>query len=128
MAQTQGHVAWCGDTEKRAGEHRVTGVCLYLAHLCPGRGDRHKTRGLHTGKVTGSDEPKSTLKKGYDFQSLLTLFSPISKEKAIVLPNEPEEIDSLFSGSRATTAMRHTISGLDDFELICLLVVQATAT
>ncbi len=55
----------------------------------------HKTRGLHTGKVTGSDGPKSTLKKGYDFQSLLTLFSPISKEKAIVLPNEPEEIDIL---------------------------------
>jgi hypothetical protein len=54
-----------------------------------------KTRGLHTGKVTGSDGPKSTLKKGYDFQSLLTLFSPISKEKAAVLPNEPEEIDIL---------------------------------
>ncbi len=54
-----------------------------------------KTRGLHTGKVTGSDGPKSTLKKGYDFQSLLTLFSPISKEKAAVLPNESEEIDIL---------------------------------
>ncbi len=54
-----------------------------------------KTRGLHTGKVTGSDGPKSTLKKGYDFQSLLTLFSPISKEKAAVLPNEPDEIDIL---------------------------------
>ncbi|MEJ1342701.1 MAG: SNF2-related protein [Candidatus Sedimenticola sp. (ex Thyasira tokunagai)] len=54
-----------------------------------------KTRGLHTGKVTGSDGPKSTLNKGYDFQSLLTLFSPISKEKAMVLPNEPDEIDML---------------------------------
>jgi len=54
-----------------------------------------KTRGLHTGKVTGSDGPKSTLKKGYDFQSLLTLFSPISKEKAAVLPDEPDEIDIL---------------------------------
>jgi hypothetical protein len=39
--------------------------------------------GLHTGKVTGSDAPKTTLKKSYDFQSLLTLFSPRSKEKAI---------------------------------------------
>ncbi|EDT05619.1 helicase domain protein [Burkholderia ambifaria IOP40-10] len=50
---------------------------------------------LHTGKVTGSDRPKSTLPKAYDFQELLTLFSPRSKEKAIVLPNEPAEIDVL---------------------------------
>ena len=54
-----------------------------------------KTKGLHTGKVTGKDAPKSTLKKGYDFQSLLTLFSPIAKEKALILPNEPAEIDLL---------------------------------
>jgi len=40
------------------------------------------TQGLHTGKVTGKDAPKSTLKKSYDFQSLLTLFSPRAKEKA----------------------------------------------
>ncbi len=52
-------------------------------------------RGLHVGKVTGSDAPKSTLRKGYDFQSLLTLFSPRSKEKAIVLPDEPSELDIL---------------------------------
>ena len=50
---------------------------------------------LHTGKVTGSDSPKSTLKQNYDFQSLLTLFSPRSKEKAAILPNEPCEIDIL---------------------------------
>lgn len=50
---------------------------------------------LHTAKVTGKDAPKSTLKKGYDFQELLTLFSPLAKEKAIVLPNEPAEIDLL---------------------------------
>ncbi len=52
-------------------------------------------RGLHVGKVTGSDAPKSTLRKGYDFQSLLTLFSPRSKEKAIALPDEPSELDIL---------------------------------
>ena len=57
--------------------------------------DLLKTKGLHTGKVTGKDTPKSTLKKGYDFQSLLTLFSPVAKEKALVLPNEPGEIDLL---------------------------------
>ena len=50
---------------------------------------------LHTGKVTGADSPKSTLKKSYDFQSLLTLFSPRSKEKAAVLPGELNEIDLL---------------------------------
>jgi len=51
--------------------------------------------GLHVGKVTGSDAPKTTLKKSYDFQSVLTLFSPRSKEKDIVLPNEPGELDIL---------------------------------
>lgn len=50
---------------------------------------------LHTSKVTGSDRPKSTLPKAYDFQELLTLFSPRSKEKATVLPDEPVEIDLL---------------------------------
>lgn len=54
-----------------------------------------KEKRLHTGKVTGTDRPKSTLKKSYDFQSLLTLFSPRSKEKAVILPNEPAEIDLL---------------------------------
>ncbi|MCA3168480.1 MAG: DEAD/DEAH box helicase family protein [Burkholderiales bacterium] len=53
------------------------------------------TQTLHSAKVTGKDSPKSTLKKGFDFQELLTLFSPRSKEKAIVLPNEPAEIDLL---------------------------------
>ncbi len=50
---------------------------------------------LHSAKVTGSDAPKSTLKKNYDFQELLTLFSPRSKEKTTVLPQELEEIDLL---------------------------------
>jgi hypothetical protein len=46
--------------------------------------------------VTGGNRrQKSTLKKNYDFQSLLTLFSPISKQKAAVLPKEPAEIDLL---------------------------------
>lgn len=62
------------------------------ANIAP---DMLKLRGLHTGKVTGSGGPKSTLKKNYDFQSVLTLFSPRSKEKAAVLPEEPAEIDIL---------------------------------
>lgn len=52
-------------------------------------------QGLHSAKVTGKGTPKSTLGKGYDFQELLTLFSPRSKEKAVVLPQEPAEIDLL---------------------------------
>ena len=50
---------------------------------------------LHTAIVTGSDGCKSTLKRRYDFQSLLTLFSPIAKEKALIMPQEPLEIDIL---------------------------------
>ena len=51
--------------------------------------------GLHVGKVTGSGTPNTTLGKTYDFQSVLTLFSPVSKEKDVVLPDEPGELDIL---------------------------------
>ncbi|ABM04217.1 helicase DEAD/DEAH box [Psychromonas ingrahamii 37] len=50
---------------------------------------------VHTGKVTGSSPIKTTINKNYDFQSVLTLFSPIAKEKAQVLPSETAEIDIL---------------------------------
>ncbi len=56
---------------------------------------------LHTAKVTGSGAPKSTLgtipgsRQSYDFQGLLTLFSPRSKEKAAIYPDDPREIDLL---------------------------------
>lgn len=52
-------------------------------------------RKLHTAIVTGSSTPKSTLNKSYDFQGLLTLFSPLSKEKAAILPRELGELDIL---------------------------------
>ncbi len=51
--------------------------------------------GLHVGKVTGSGTPKTTLGKPYDFQSVLTLFSPVSKDKNLVLPDESSELDIL---------------------------------
>ena len=57
--------------------------------------DLLESQGIHTGKVTGTSAPKSTLPKSHDFQSLLTLFSPRSKEKAAILPNERGEIDLL---------------------------------
>jgi hypothetical protein len=62
------------------------------ANLAP---DLQSQLQIHTGKVTGTGGPKSTLKKSYDFQELLTLFSPRSKEKALVLPQEPAEVDVL---------------------------------
>ncbi|SMF44155.1 helicase-related protein [Desulfovibrio gilichinskyi] len=51
--------------------------------------------GIHSGLVTGKNSPKNSLKKGYDFQSILTLFSPRSKEKDLIFPDEPGEIDLL---------------------------------
>jgi hypothetical protein len=54
------------------------------ANLAP---DLMAAHGLHTAKVTGKGAPKSTLKKNHDFRELLTLFSPRSKEKAVVLPS-----------------------------------------
>lgn len=62
------------------------------ANLAPALSAAHM---LHTAKVTGKGSPKSTVAKSYDFQELLTLFSPRSKDKSIVLPNEPAEIDIL---------------------------------
>ncbi|MCD1621164.1 SWF/SNF helicase family protein, partial [Salipiger manganoxidans] len=53
--------------------------------------------GVHTGIVTGTGNPKTTLGKPLDFQSVLTLFSPIAKEKDKILPNEPAELDILIA-------------------------------
>lgn len=54
-----------------------------------------KSRNLNTAKVTGSDAPKTTLKKSYDFQSILTLFSPKAKEKHLIMPDDENELDIL---------------------------------
>ncbi len=51
--------------------------------------------GLHAGLVTGSGAPKTTIGKPHDFHSVLTLFSPRSKEKDKILPDEPHELDIL---------------------------------
>lgn len=73
-----------------------TAEYLY-ANLAPGF---LASKGLHTARVTGQGNPKSTIKtarKGYDLQECLTLFSPKSKEKHLVLPDEPAEIDVLIA-------------------------------
>lgn len=53
--------------------------------------------GLNTALVSGDVEARSTLKlrEKLDFNKVLTLFSPISKEKATIYPNINEEIDVL---------------------------------
>ena len=63
-------------------------------HLAPMLQQRHN---LHTARVVGSYRPKSTLGRRMDYQDLLTLFSPVSKEKALLLPDEQSEIDLLIA-------------------------------
>jgi len=55
----------------------------------------YATNGMDLGLVTGSTRPKTTLGDGFDFQKLLTFFSPDSKEKSVIFPDEPGEIDLL---------------------------------
>lgn len=50
--------------------------------------------GVELGVVTGNSNA-TTLGKGFDFQKILTLFSPRSKDKALVMPKETREIDVL---------------------------------
>ena len=56
-------------------------------------------KGLHVAMVTGDVEARSTLKlrQKLDFNTVLTLFSPISKEKNLIFPNVTEEIDVLIA-------------------------------
>lgn len=57
--------------------------------------------GLHTALVSGDVEARSTLRlplrEKLDFNKVLTLFSPISKEKATVYPHITDEIDVLIA-------------------------------
>lgn len=54
--------------------------------------------GLNTAMVTGSIDGKTTIPKfKSDLNSVLTLFSPHSKEKSITMPNNNDEIDVLIA-------------------------------
>jgi hypothetical protein len=44
---------------------------------------------------------------------------------AIIEVKADKDLDTLFAG-RQTTALTDTIDGLDDFELVCFLVIQAS--
>jgi len=61
-------------------------------HLAPHLLKEHR---IHSAIVTGATSPRTTAGKGYDFQAVLTLFSPRSKEKALTMPNERGQIDIL---------------------------------
>lgn len=54
--------------------------------------------GLHTAVVSGTVEGKITLKGvKASLNNILTLFSPISKDKAVLMPNVRDEIDILIA-------------------------------
>ena len=46
--------------------------------------------------------------------------------KSMIEVKEERDLDSLFSGGH-TTALTHTIAGLDDFELLAFIVVRDPA-
>ncbi len=52
---------------------------------------------LHTAMVVGSDENKNTLGIKNNIHTILTCFSPMSKEKHLVMPHIKEEIDILIA-------------------------------
>jgi len=57
-----------------------------------------KEFGLDTAMVTGSIEGRSTIKKlRLDLNTVLTCFSPISKDKELLMPGNPAEIDILIA-------------------------------
>lgn len=52
--------------------------------------------GLDTAMITGTSDGKTTLKlKRTDFNTVLTLFSPQSKDKELLMPGNTDEIDIL---------------------------------
>lgn len=54
--------------------------------------------GLHSAMITGSDGNDVTVPKlQKDFHTILTCFSPVSKDKHLVMPEVNEEIDILFA-------------------------------
>lgn len=54
--------------------------------------------GLNTALITGSVDGRTTIPKfPCDLNSMLTCFSPASKEKTLVMPNNPNEIDILIA-------------------------------
>ena len=54
--------------------------------------------GLNTAMITGTTEGRTTVKlKRIDMNTILTLFSPLSKGKELLMPDNPAEIDILIA-------------------------------
>ena len=54
--------------------------------------------GLHTAMITGSVDGKTTAKlKNKDMNTVLTCFSPLSKDKKLLMPDDNTEIDILIA-------------------------------
>lgn len=51
--------------------------------------------GLETAVITGGNRAHTTLGKGYDFQQIMSLFSPRSKQRDVTMPGETRELDVL---------------------------------
>jgi len=51
--------------------------------------------GLQAAVVTGQGNPSTTLGKGFSYQQALTLFSPRSKSRDLVMPSEERDVDVL---------------------------------
>ena len=57
-----------------------------------------KNFNLNTAVITGTIEGKSTEKlPRADLTTILTCFSPMSKDKALIMPNEKAKIDILIA-------------------------------
>jgi hypothetical protein len=54
--------------------------------------------GLDTAMITGTTDGRTTVKlKRTDMNTILTLFSPLSKDKELLMPDNPAEIDILIA-------------------------------
>lgn len=57
-----------------------------------------KEFGLHSAMITGGDDAKTNLPKiKHDFNTLLTCFSPLSKERQLIMPTQIDDIDLLIA-------------------------------
>ena len=86
-----------GDNKKVIIFTAFSDTALYLYDCLA---DRIKSKyGLNVALVTGDVEARSTMKlrEKLDFNKVLTLFSPISKERAAIYPHLHEDIDVLIA-------------------------------
>jgi chaperonin cofactor prefoldin len=87
-----------------------------------------KELGIHSALVTGSNSGNKTtmpnLRK--DIATIITSFSPLSKERAITGKTEEQGVESLFQRG-GTVLTKDLFKGMDDFEVITYLVVLGDA-